>query len=84
MLPSATLLTLPQKREPLTTRFGLAMGQTPVFPFPTLAGRRGETRQNKRRSNETAIKHLDLADSWFFVVRADHPGRTDSINKWAS
>jgi hypothetical protein len=82
MLPSATLLTqLSPIGIPLPTQRGLPMGQTPVFPFLTLAGRPGETRQNKRKSNETAIKHMDHADSWFFVVRADHPGRTCSIKE---
>jgi hypothetical protein len=38
-----------------------------------------KTRQEKGIENETAIKHMDHADSWFFVVRADHPGRTCSI-----
>jgi len=37
--------------SPLTTQLGRAMGQSPVFPFPTtLAGCSGETRQNKRKS----------------------------------
>jgi hypothetical protein len=80
MLPSATLLTLPPKEAPHNP-LGLAMGQTPVFPFPTLAGRSGETRQTKGNQNETAIKHMDHADSWFFIVRADHSGRTDSIKE---
>jgi hypothetical protein len=47
MLPSATLLTqLAPKGSPLTTWLGLPIGQTPVFPSPTLAGCPGETRQN--------------------------------------
>jgi hypothetical protein len=51
MLPSATLLTqLSCIGSPLTTLLGLPMGQTPVFPFLTWAGRPGETRQNKRKS----------------------------------
>jgi hypothetical protein len=38
MLPSATLLTqLAPKGSPLTTWLGLPIGQTPVFPSPTLA-----------------------------------------------
>jgi hypothetical protein len=50
MLLSATLLVkIPPKGSPLTARLGLSIGQTPVFPFPVLAGSSGETRQNKRK-----------------------------------
>ena len=47
MLPSATLLTqLAPKGSPLTSWLGLPIGQTAVFPSPTLAGCPGETQQN--------------------------------------
>jgi hypothetical protein len=50
MLPSATLLTLTPNRNSSYHMAGLPMGQAQVFPFPTLAGCSGETRQNKRKS----------------------------------
>jgi hypothetical protein len=52
------------------------------FSLPTLAGSPGENpKEQNEIKNETAIKHTDLADSWFSVVLADYPGWTDSIEK---
>jgi hypothetical protein len=52
------------------------------FSLPTLAGSPGEnSKEQKEIKNETAIKHTDLADSWFSVVRAGYPGWTDSTEE---
>jgi hypothetical protein len=54
----------------------------PVFPSPPWQEAQVKPERNKKEiKNEAAIKHMDHADSWFSVVRADYPGRTDSIEE---
>jgi hypothetical protein len=81
MLPSATLLTqLPPTGILLTTRLGLPMGH-PLLLFSPWQDAQVKPDRTKGNQNETAIKHMDHADSWFFVVPADHPGRTCSTKE---
>ena len=79
----ATLLTQPpRKGRSLTPLLRLSISRSRFSP-PHLGRKpRVKPERNKKEiKNEAAIKHMDHADSWFSVVRADYPGRTDSIEE---
>ena len=67
--------TAPQRKFSYHVAQKSAISQS-RFSLPTLAGSPGENLKTQEIKNETAIKHMDHADSWFSFVRANHPGRT--------
>jgi len=79
---SPTFLTqVPPKGTPLATHLGPPISQSRFPPSPPWQDAQVKPDRTKGNQNETAIKHMDHADSWFFVVRADHPGRTYSVKE---
>jgi hypothetical protein len=72
---------LPRKRSPLTNRLDPRISQSRFSPSPPWQDAQVKPYRTKEIKNETAIKHMHHADSWFSVVRAHHPGRTYSIEE---
>jgi hypothetical protein len=59
----------------------LPISQSRFSPSPPWQEAQVKLDRTKEIKNETAIKHMDHADSWFSVVRARRSGRTDSIKE---